>query len=226
MTVLKKTLIAAAVVTSTLVATPAFADLSANYAVSSAYMWRGQSISDPAPAVSGGIDYSDDMFYAGMWTSSEGAFDNSQETDLYVGIAGEAGDLAYDVGLITYYYPEASSSSDLLNGGLGVEVEGTGQFEEVYGSISYDMFTAGFYQGITSDVNDTYTYMYLSAGFGDFSATYGTHVDDGNGLFDHVTVDFAATDSLSFTVSVASSGDTFVEEDPLVAVTYGESFDL
>lgn len=226
MTVLKKTLIAAAVATSSMVATPAFADLSANYAVSSAYMWRGQSISDPAPAVSGGIDYSTGMFYAGMWTSSEGAFDASQETDLYAGISGEAGDLGYDVGYITYYYPEASAGSSLLNGGSTTEVTGTGQFEEVYGSLSYEMFTAGTYIGVTTDVNDEYMYYYLSAGFGDFSATYGSHVIDGDEQFSHITVDFAATDELSFTVSVATSGEAFVEEDPLVAVTYGESFDI
>ncbi len=89
----------------------AHADVSANVALTSKYKYRGQDQSDPAknvlPAVQGGFDFESSGFYFGNWNSAVG-FANGSEVDFYGGYSGEAGPVAYDVGLLHYYYPGAS----------------------------------------------------------------------------------------------------------------------
>jgi len=98
---------------------------SANVALTSDYVWRGVSQNDENPAVQGGFDYENGLFYAGTWASNVDA-DGTLEFDLYGGLAGETeGGLAWDVGVIAYAYP---GSDDLdfaeIYGGLGYEFEG------------------------------------------------------------------------------------------------------
>ena len=89
----------------------ALADVSANVAVTSKYKYRGQDQSDPAkgvlPAIQGGFDYTSGGLYLGNWNSAVG-FGNGTEMDFYGGYRGTAGAVAYDVGLLHYYYPGVS----------------------------------------------------------------------------------------------------------------------
>ena len=120
-----------ALVLTGLVTVPTFAmaaeesphSLSANVSLTSDYVFRGVSQTQGGPAIQGGFDYSHASgFYVGTWASNvswvstkdplpggsgDGWFkdNNSMEIDLYGGYKGEVGDLGYDVGVITYYYP-------------------------------------------------------------------------------------------------------------------------
>jgi len=108
-------------VLSGLISVPAFAadapasphTLTGNIALTSDYVFRGVSQSQNGPALQGGFDYSHASgFYLGTWGSnvdwvSAGGYktNSSMEIDLYGGYKGAMGDIGYDVGAITYYYP-------------------------------------------------------------------------------------------------------------------------
>jgi uncharacterized protein (TIGR02001 family) len=121
-----------ALVLTGLVAVPALAtaaeesphSLSGNITLTSDYVFRGVSQTQGGPAIQGGFDYSHASgFYVGTWASnvewvSTGAApykeNNSMEIDLYGGYRGSMGDVGYDVGVVTYYYPgdQISTSTD------------------------------------------------------------------------------------------------------------------
>ena len=77
---------------------------SGNVAITSDYVWRGISQTDEDPAIQGGFDYANGMFYAGTWASNVDFGDDSDtniEVDFYGGLAGalESG-VTWDVGVI------------------------------------------------------------------------------------------------------------------------------
>lgn len=78
--------------------------VTANVALTSDYVFRGISLSDNGPAIQGGVDYTTDMFYTGVWASnvSEGI-----EIDLYAGFTPSTGPVDWDLGVIGYFYPGA-----------------------------------------------------------------------------------------------------------------------
>lgn len=102
---------------SGLISTSAIAEdsphtLTGNFSLTTDYVFRGVSQTQNGPALQGGFDYSHASgFYLGTWGSnvdwiSTGYKDNSSmEIDLYGGYKGAMGDVGYDVGIITYYYP-------------------------------------------------------------------------------------------------------------------------
>lgn len=87
--------------------------VSGNFGLATDYIFRGVTQTQHTPAVQGGFDYSHTSgIYLGAWASNvswvkAGGFkDNSSlEVDLYGGYKGSVGDIGYDVGVITYYYP-------------------------------------------------------------------------------------------------------------------------
>ncbi|WP_409524951.1 TorF family putative porin [Nitrincola sp. MINF-07-Sa-05] len=91
---------------------------SANISLVSDYVSRGYSLSNGRPAIQGGLDYAHDSgLYVGTWASSvserslvEGV--DGVEIDVYVGYAGEAGALGYDVSLARYTFPGSHDSKD------------------------------------------------------------------------------------------------------------------
>ena len=95
------------------VAQEAASAVTGNINLTTKYKFRGQDQSDPAravlPAVQGGFDYTSGGLYVGNWNSSIG-FSGGTEMDFYGGWRGEASGVAYDVGVLYYYYPEAGSS--------------------------------------------------------------------------------------------------------------------
>lgn len=208
--------------------TPAQAEMSASFAISNMYLWRGQNLTPSGAAASGSLDYSHDSgFYAGAWTSTE---TDGHETDLYLGFGGEVSGFSYDISYWKYLYPEDvtdAGSKDLGDNDASEIALGVG-----YGPVSFTAYTA-----VESEKDDD-SYYTLSYSQDAFSVTYGFwdlekgSIAGGQDEYSHIQFGYAATDELSFGVSIAASdleADTdakAVEEDPLFTVTYAKSFDL
>ena len=108
---------------------------SANVALSTDYVYRGQSQTGNLPSISGGLDYSHESgLYAGAWASnidgSGQVFTTStMELDIYGGYGGELGGtgISYDAGLLYYIYPGQADGADynFLEGYLGFSYDFT-----------------------------------------------------------------------------------------------------
>ena len=198
-----KTLTAAVILAVPAMApTMASAEVGYSANVSSMYLWRGQNVSDGAPALSGSIDYSQESgVYAFAWMSSEGVASDTttdgMEVDFGAGYAGEAGGLGYDISYYTFNYPEESSHG-----------------EETVIGLTYEMASLTMYIG------DGYEYLNVGAEFGKTSVAYGATSDDNGAEWSHIDVSFAATDALSFTVSLPSDDGAGISEEPLVMMSY------
>lgn len=113
---MKNSLLAAAALAAvTALPAPAFADLAFNVGAVTDYRYRGISQTRLKPALQGGVDWSAGGLYLGAWASTikwiDDAYGDAKlELDLYGGYKGEiAKDVGYDVGLLTYNYPSAST---------------------------------------------------------------------------------------------------------------------
>jgi uncharacterized protein (TIGR02001 family) len=180
----------------------ASAALSGNIGYTSNYLWRGMTQTSDASAISGGIDYSHDSgVYAGLWTSN---VTGGSELDAYVGYSGEAGDFSYDVGYISYMYPQTMGAADFseiyVGGGYGPA------------SLTYSLDSA----------NDT-SYIDLSASF-DLSEKMGMGVHYGTWGNSASGTDYSVTltsGDFSFGLSQLDSLDYY---QPFVS--YSQSFDF
>lgn len=184
------------------------AEVSYNAAVSNMYLWRGQDISDGQGVVSGGIDYSHDSgLYAGVWASSEAA---GTETDLYAGYGLTSGDFGVNLAYWAYLYPSDGTKSTFSHD------DGT-YISEYEVTLSYADFSAT----AMIDTEDT-DLRYYSVGYdigpvGLHAGMYELGADD----YTDFAISYAATDNLSFKLSVAQ-GDAIAPENekPLLNVTY------
>lgn len=135
----------------------ASAQLSTNISLTSNYKFRGQdqdlgSTKDFKPALQGGFDYAfSNGFYVGNWNSSVNWLTgNSLEVDVYGGYKGEMSPgLGYDVGVLTYAYPGASSANTT----------------EVYGGLSYGPFSAKYSQTVSNQYFGGSKASYLTVGY-------------------------------------------------------------
>jgi uncharacterized protein (TIGR02001 family) len=98
-----------------IVAGVAQAEISTNLGATSDYRFRGISQTQNAPAVQGGIDYTNkNGLYAGNWNSSVSSlvYTNGAglESDLYAGYKKEIAGITVDVGSYNYIYPRASAA--------------------------------------------------------------------------------------------------------------------
>ena len=91
-------------------------EFSGNVALTSNYVWRGQTQSDGEFAIQGGLDYASDLFYVGAWASSVDDFgiDASTELDFYAGVTPTIGPVTLDIGTIMYFYPDTDVDSDFI----------------------------------------------------------------------------------------------------------------
>lgn len=166
MKVLKYALPALAIAGSSSFIAPAAqaAEVSGNVALVTDYRFRGISQSDSKPSIQGGFDIAfDSGFYLGTWgaavdfdcssdpVNSCGGANGGLELDYYGGYSHTfAGGVGIDVGYIYYDYPQDE----------GV----LGDYEEVYGNVSFGGFSAGF---AYSDEYwlETGEILYLNAGY-------------------------------------------------------------
>ncbi len=185
-------------------------DLSANFAASNNYIWRGLTQSVNEGAISGGIDLTTDSgFYVGTWASNVSyAADDvfSYEHDVYAGFSGEAGSIAYDIGYLYYNYDD----------------EAEFDFSEVYGSISIGGFTLGANiladteasEGVGQDFGfGEATYIYadyaMEVGNGlELGFHVGRHEGDFNEAFNGVPGDY-----VDYNVSLSKDGFSFMITD-------------
>ncbi|WP_372762782.1 TorF family putative porin [Pseudoalteromonas sp.] len=200
MQILKKIIVISTFTLLTSTATTAYAEVTANAAATSNYLWRGQQQTGGDAAISGGIDYSSESgFYAGSWVSNASWADEmTYELDLYAGFGGAINDsVSYDVGYIYYAYPDAASAADA-------------DFSEVYASISAAGFTFGAALLATSaasgDGSDFADSLYLSADYGFAVGSSGTQVALHLG---HYSGDFIGDDNIvDYGVSITKDGFT------------------
>ena len=115
---IKKTLIATALLASTSSVLAEIPNISANVTLATDYAFRGVSQTDNQFAIQGGFDWASDMgIYVGTWASNVDstffagptANDPQIELDLYVGYANEfSNGIGYDLGYLRYQYPGGS----------------------------------------------------------------------------------------------------------------------
>lgn len=148
--------------------------LAFNAGLTTDYRYRGVSQSRLKPAVQAGVDYAHASgFYLGAWGSSikwikDSGGDGNLELDLYGGYKGTAGDVGYDVGVLTYQYP-----SNKLNPSANTT--------EIYGAVTFGVVTAKYSHSTTNLFGFANS---KNSGYLDISAT----IDLGNGwsLVPHV----------------------------------------
>lgn len=143
------------------------AELAFNAGVVSDYRYRGISQTRKKPAVQGGVDYSNNGLYLGAWASNIKWIDDlggdaNVEIDLYGGYKGSVikDVLSYDVGVLTYQYPNNKLKP------LGGANANTA---EIYGALSYGPGTLKYSYAVTDtfgnvDSKGSY-YIDLSATF-------------------------------------------------------------
>ena len=110
---IKKTLIATALLAGTSTVLAEIPDISANVTLATDYAFRGVSQTDNQFAIQGGFDWASDMgLYVGTWASNVdseffgGGTDPQIELDLYGGYANELSNgFGYDLGYLRYQYP-------------------------------------------------------------------------------------------------------------------------
>lgn len=215
-----------------LVSSPAFAadaapasphTFTGNVTLASEYLYRGIAQTRGKPAIQGGFDYAHASgFYAGVWGSSiswisdavAGASANV-EIDVYGGYKGTAGDLGYDLGVLTYNYP-----------GSGKTLAGTQELDqdttELYGALSWKFLTLKYSHSTTAlfgwaktgtltEKTDGSGYLELNAGY-DLGNGWGVngHVGhqkvEGNSNASYSDYKLGATKDLGFgTVGLAYS---------------------
>lgn len=214
----------------------AFAGASGNVYASSEYMFRGIAQTGGA-AVSGGLDYGwDSGLYVGTWASNIG-FGGGTEQDFYVGFGGEAGDLAYDLGLTYYWYPEEDEAGAELS---TVELYASLGFGPAALSVAYGD-EVNFFIG-DGDAEDA-LYINLSASFpmtdklaldlaiGQYSgdeierflgAGEDSYIDFNIGVSTELEGGYSASFAYIFT-DIDVGG---VDDDPKFVVSIGKDFDL
>jgi uncharacterized protein (TIGR02001 family) len=80
--------------------------LSANVALVSDYRFRGISLSDRAPALQGGLDFTGEHFFIGTWASTIAEYGGADvEVDVYAGVQGSSDTVGWTAGAYAYLYP-------------------------------------------------------------------------------------------------------------------------
>jgi uncharacterized protein (TIGR02001 family) len=178
---MKNSIVLATAVASILTSGVAAAELSANAAITSNYIWRGVTQTQDEAAGQGGIDWGHDSgLYVGTWVSNV-AFgdtntDNGYEMDVYAGFGGEAGGLGYDLGVITYQYPitpEFNFTEAYISGTMSIVTLG----------LAYTVDAASGNDGGVFDSGDMYVNGSLDfpAGKTDMSIYAGTYMFENDG---------------------------------------------
>jgi len=153
------------------------AQWSANLGFASDYFFRG--IFQAQSSASGGVDYENNGFYAGVWAADvsdglsagySGSDAAGLEVDGYFGYGGAVGDFSYGIGFTGYYYTQDFDDTYQeinLSGGYGIATVDVAIGE-------YDNFT-----GPTQD----YTYYSLTLEKNGFYGKYAGFSQDADGEY-------------------------------------------
>lgn len=235
---IKKTLIATALLASTSSVLAEIPNISANVTLASDYVFRGVSQTDNQLAIQGGFDWASDMgIYVGTWASNVdsqffgGGTDPQIELDLYGGYANELGNgIGYDIGYLRYQYPGGSdfnTNEFYLKGsykGFGASVNYSDELSFV-GSDSSAWYWAASYDYTFPYAIDFSAHVGYNAGsaYSDDDALGGTYTDWSLGVSKSVIgVDLGLTYTDS-TISKSDCGGSNVCDARVVA-SIGKSF--
>ncbi len=165
--------LAALVLTS--VPTLSHADLAFNIGAVSDYRYRGISQTRNKPALQGGVDYSNGGFYLGTWASTikwieDWGGDSKVEIDLYGGYKGEiVKDVGFDVGVLQYVYPSAST------------IDWDNSFKNPNTTELYGAITSG---PVTAKLSYALTNLFGNYDFGGSNKSTGSYYFDLSATFD------------------------------------------
>lgn len=198
----------------------------ANAAVTSNYVFRGQTQSDDGIAIQGGVDYThESQFYIGAWGSTvDGTGGNTgggAEIDLYGGWAHSWDDFGIDVGYIVYEYTDSDFSAGA---------------REFYVGFDWGPASITYYNGDdqASTPND---YNYIDVGLDIemiddvlLSFHYGRFSPDTGSSFNDVRVE-ASKNILDFDIGLALSyedgtSNATTSKDTVLFITVKRVFDL
>ena len=217
---MKKLLTSAVFAAATMASMSAMAELSANAALTTNYMFRGATGSTDDLAVQGGADWANESgIYAGVWASTIG--DNTgNEIDLYAGKKfGDLGAVSNtDVGILII-----SNTEDLLGATDFIELKLAGSFAMVNveldvsldapADVSYQYLTANADFDVDVAGNAITLTPYLGTFGGDQTGThFGISASHSYEGFD-----------ISATVDIA---DKDLGDDTVFFLTASKSFDL
>ncbi|WP_371193589.1 TorF family putative porin [Glaciecola sp. SC05] len=207
---MKKTLIAASLLVSTLASSNAVAETewSANVGLLSEYHFRG-IVQNTTATANGGIDVTSGGFYAGVWAAD---VEDGLEIDLYGGYGFEfESGLSLGAGLTTYQY--------------------TGNFDTEYNEINlsagYDFisveYTIGERDG-EGDPDDSYTFTGITGEYESFYGTVGIFGGDYEG--NYLEIGYGGSFE-GFDVGVAFiKSDSDLDNDESVYFSIAKAFSL
>ena len=185
---------------------------SANIGWASDYFYRG--IHQKQSSASGGIDYGNGGFYAGVWAADVGELTgDGLEVDGYLGYGGALGDFSYGVGFTGYYY--------------------TGDFDDTYqevnlsaryGFVTFDV-ALGEYLNFDGPTQE-YQFYSLTAEHKGFYGKYGTFNDEFDGAYWEAGYSTTVADfDVSF-YGLYADDNLIGEEEHALVFTIGKTFDL
>lgn len=140
------------------------AEVSGSVTLTSDYVFRGLSQTNGEAAIQGSFDYSEGIFYAGVWGSSvEFGIDAAMELDAYVGVTPTTGPVSWDLALVGYFYPDGDDAAaggelDYFEGIVGASIEPAPGFT-LGGQLAYSPeFFGETGEGFYYEVNGGYSF--------------------------------------------------------------------
>lgn len=176
--------------------------LDKSFAITSNYVFRGQTQSDSAPAAQGGVTYNHNSgLSVDFWLSSSArapkptidpftgipTYSSSNEYDITVKYGKKTRDLSFEAGLVSYSYPQTGGAST-----------GTHEF---FASVDVKNISAAIFINPDSAFGNN-TYIEVSAGVEKFNVALGINSNDTAAAdYNQVTATVALTKQLSLAVS-------------------------
>ena len=194
------------------------AQTSANFGLASNYLWRGITQSNKNIAASAGLDYTADLgFYLGTWASTLSG--GSYELDLYAGFSTEIEGVNYDIGLISYQYPNDND-----------------YFNEAYVSVGQAGFTANlaYTFGSKDDTGAAFSQgdLYYSLAYAkelqngvELGATIGRYDFDNTLGDDYSHLNLSASKS-DFTLALDTTTGLEGDNDTTLSLAWSKTFNL
>lgn len=195
-----------------------YAGNSANFGLASNYLWRGITQSNKNVAESSGLDYSiNSGFYMGTWAST--LTEGSYEWDLFAGYSFAFNDINYNVGTISYQYPNSND-----------------YFSEVYFNTQFAGIRAGIAYTYASKDNISVAFsrgdLYYSVGYS-YDTDYGIALSTTVGYYnfsdalgdDYNHFNISASKS-NFTLAIDTTNQLSNHNDTTLSLAWSKSFDL
>jgi len=177
-----------AAVAAALTSGAAAAEVTANAAIASNYIWRGVTQTTDQAAGQGGIDWGHSSgLYAGTWVSNVdfSGLGDGYEMDVYAGFGGEIGSFGYDLGVVTYQYPVTPNFNF-------TEAYLSGTFNILTIGVAYTVDAASGNKDGAFDDGDIYAYGSLDfeTKGGDISLYAGSYAFDNHNKFGNGELDY------------------------------------